>query len=118
MVSDDDNSWHKRAEIALLVALRSGQPITYEELATTAQIPAPHRINKLTLWLEASMAEDVAAGKPLRATIVVSRLYDRPAKGFFDMAISLGLVETDTPQEIQWRWYQEQRNYACTSYSA
>jgi hypothetical protein len=106
MASNDDTSWHMRAEIALLAALRAGQAITYEGLATAAEIPAPHRIHKLTLWLEASMAEDVAAGRPLRATIVISRRYDRPAKGFFDMAISLGLIDADTPQETQWQWYQ------------
>lgn len=70
MASNDDTSWHIRAEIALLATLRAGQPITYEGLATAAEIPAPHRIHKLTLWLEASMAEDVAARRPLRAAIV------------------------------------------------
>ena len=116
MASDDDTSWHMRAEIALLAALRAGQATTYEGLATAAEIPPPHRIHKLTLWLEASMAEDVAAGRPLRATIVISRLYDRPARGFFDMAISLGLIEAEAPQEKQWQWYQEQRNHACNTY--
>ena len=116
MASNDDTSWHIRAEIALLAALRAGQPVTYEGLATAAEIPPPHRIHKLTLWLEASMAEDVAAGRPLRATMVISRLSDRPAKGFFVMAISLGLVAADTPQETQWQWYETQRNHACNTY--
>ena len=118
MESNYDTSWHLRAEIALLAALRAGQAITYEGLATAAEIPPPYRIHKLTLWLEASMAEDVAAGRPLRAAIVISRLYDRPAKGFFDMAISLGLVAADIPQETQWEWYETQRNHACNTYSA
>ena len=30
MASNDDTSWHVRAEIALLAALRAGQAITYE----------------------------------------------------------------------------------------
>ena len=116
MASNDDTSWHIRAEIALLATLRAGQPITYEGLATAAEIPAPHRIHKLTLWLEASMAEDVAARRPLRAAIVISRRYDRPAKGFFDMAISLGLIDADTPQKTQWQWYRTQRDHACNTY--
>ena len=117
MVSNDDTSWHIRAEIALLAALRASQPITYEALASAAEIPAPHRIHKLTLWLEASMAEDVATGRPLRAAIVISRLHDRPARGFFDMAITLGLLDAETPQETQWQWYKTHRNHACKTYS-
>ncbi len=39
------------------------------------------------------MAEDVAADRPLRATIVVSRLHNRPARGFFETAQRLGVLE-------------------------
>ena len=56
------NSWEHRAEMALATARRANQTITYAELANAAKIPNPHRIHKLTNWLENSMREDHAAG--------------------------------------------------------
>ena len=59
--------------MALATAQRANQTITYAELANAAKIPNPHRIHKLTKWLENSMRMDHEAGKPLRAAMVISR---------------------------------------------
>lgn len=116
-MNDAETDWQARAEIALLVALKTAQPISYEALATAAEIPLPHRIHKLTLWLEHIMAEDVAAGQPLRATIVVSRLHNWPARGFFEAAQRLGILAADMPTEQQVDWFHTQQIKACTAFA-
>jgi len=108
-----DESWHAQAEIALLLALRANQPISYDAFATLAQIPSPHRIHKLTQWLEILMAEDAGAGRPLRACIVISKHNDQPAKGFFDKACALGLISAEMTAAEQESWYYDQRQSAC-----
>ena len=89
-----DNSWQHRAEMVLATAQRANQTITYAELANAAKIPNPHRIHKLTKWLENSMRVDHAAGKPLRAAMVISRTRcGLPAPGFFTLCGELGLYQ-------------------------
>lgn len=84
--------WHHRAEMALETAVRSQRTITYAMLAEAATIPAPHRIHQLTVWLEETMRIDHAAGRPLRAAIVISRnRAGLPAPGFFETCHALGL---------------------------
>ncbi len=91
-----DNSWQRRAEMALATAQRANQTITYAELADSASIPNPHRIHKLTEWLEHSMRNDHAAGEPLRAALVISRKRGGlPAPGFFLLCSELGLYQGD-----------------------
>ena len=78
--------------MALATAQRANQTITYAELANAAKIPNPHRIHKLTKWLENSMRVDHEAGKPLRAAMVISRNRGGlPAPGFFILCGELGL---------------------------
>ena len=90
--NDVGSSWQRRVEMALATAQRARQIITYAELADAAKIPQPHRIHKLTQWLENSMRRDHAAGKPLRAAIVISRNRGGlPAPGFFALCGELGL---------------------------
>jgi hypothetical protein len=87
-----DTSWRHRAEMALATAQRAGQTITYIELADAAKIPKPNRIHKLTMWLEDTIREDNASGKPLRAALVISRNRGGlPAPGFFMLCGELGL---------------------------
>ena len=89
-----DNDWHIRAEMALAVAMKNRTLITYAELAEAAAIPAPHRINKLSVWLEATMDEDHAQSMPLRAAWVISRARGGlPAPGFFIKCKDLGLYD-------------------------
>ena len=96
-ISDQNNadtSWQRRAEMALATAQQANQTITYAELADAASIPNPHRIHKLTVWLENSMRRDHAAGEPLRAALVISRKRGGlPAPGFFILCSELGLYQ-------------------------
>ena len=57
-MTKDDNEWQIRAEMALAVAMQNRTLITYAELADAARIPAPHRIHKLTEWLETLLEDD------------------------------------------------------------
>ena len=89
-----DTPWQHRAEMALATAQQAKQTITYAELADAASIPNPHRIHKLTEWLENSMRRDHAAGEPLRAALVISRKRGGlPAPGFFLLCGELGLYQ-------------------------
>jgi len=66
-------------------------PVTYRDLASALGLEPPHTIHRLTLALEATMREDVAAGRPLIAALVVSRRGERlPQDGFFELAAALG----------------------------
>ena len=116
-MTQKDKDWQMRAEVALFAALKSGRPVTYDALAQAAGIPAPHRIHKLTLWLEQLMAEDTATGQPLRAAILVSRLHDWPARGFFDTARQLGLLSHNLSKKDEIAWYYEERKSSFKAYS-
>jgi len=70
---------------------REGRTATYQEAALALGLEPPQTIHRLALALEASMSEDAAAGRPLRAASVVSRVGDGlPARGFFAHARALG----------------------------
>lgn len=78
-------------EPALAALAAAGRTTTYGALAADLDLTGPGRIARLTAALEATMAEDAAAGRPLRAALVVSRIGGGlPARGFFDMALALG----------------------------
>ena len=92
-----DNEWHIRAEMALAVAMKNRTLITYVDLAEAAAIPTPHRINKLSGWLESTMDDDHAQSMPLRAAWVISRARGGlPAPGFFIKCKELGLYDGAT----------------------
>ena len=93
-------TWQHRAEMALASVIDADRLITYAELAAAAAIPLPHRIHKLTLWLETSLVADHQAGAKLRAARVISRNRGGiPAPGFFIKCRELGLYDgpTDGP---------------------
>ena len=93
-MTQSENEWQIRAEMALAVAVQNRTLITYAELADAASIPAPHRINKLSVWLEATMDSDCAQSIPLRAAWVISRARGGlPAPGFFIKCKALGLYD-------------------------
>lgn len=88
----DDESWHLRAEMALASVTTANTLITYAELADAAQIAGRNRIHRLTMWLEACIEADHAAGVPLRAARVISRSRGGiPAPGFFIKCQDIGL---------------------------
>ena len=91
---NDKIDWQQRASLALDSAIASRHLISYAELAETAQVPSPHRIHKLTMWLERLIDIEHQSGKPLRAAWVVSRQREQiPAPGFFMKCRELGLYE-------------------------
>ena len=91
---DEKIYWQRRASMALDSAIASRHLISYVELADTAHIPPPHRIHKLTMWLETLVADDHQSAKPLRAAWVVSRQRGQiPAPGFFIKCREIGLYD-------------------------
>ena len=91
---DEQIDWPHRASIALDSAIASRHLISYAELADTAQIPPPHKIHKLTMWLETLITYDHQSAKPLRAAWVVShRRGQIPAPGFFVKCQEIGLYD-------------------------
>lgn len=72
-----------------------GQTTSYGDLARDLGLMGPGTIARLTDALEAMMAEDAAAGRPLRAALVTQRGGTLPARGFFDRAAALGLDLSD-----------------------
>ena len=91
---DEQIDWQCRASVALHSAISRRQLIAYAELAGTAQVPPPHRIHKLTMWLETLVAYDHQSAKPLRAAWVVSRQGRQiPGPGFFMKCQEIGLYD-------------------------
>ena len=92
LMMDEQVDWQRRASMAIDSAIASRHLISYAELAETAQIPSPHRIHKLTMWLETLVAYDHQSAKPLRAAWVVSHKRGQiPAPGFFLKCHEIGL---------------------------
>ena len=76
----------------LQVIAANGETREYGPLARTLAV----RIAVLTAALEAMMAEDAAAGRPLLAVVCVGRLSGgMPARGFFEAAAALGRDVSD-----------------------
>ena len=85
-------SWQQNARAEIMAAIRNKDQITYKALAATANMTGPHKIHRLTSWLEQLMAEDHHNDRPLRAAVVISKARGGlPAPGFFDKAKELGL---------------------------
>jgi len=70
-------------------------PITYQQAAEALGLAPPQTIRRVAQALETLMREDVAAGRPLIAALVVSRRGDLPRQGFFDLAVALGRLPDD-----------------------
>ena len=77
--------WHLKTEMTLLILAQKAELLTYDDLAHHVGVPAPHRIHKLTNFLEALMEEDIKTGAPIRAAVVISKIRGLPAPGFFDV---------------------------------
>lgn len=70
-------------------------PITYQQAAEALGLTPPGTIRRVAQALEALMREDVAAGRPMIAALVVSRRGDLPRQGFFEVAVALGRFPGD-----------------------
>jgi hypothetical protein len=89
---------HSRMRTYLQGIAAQGVPITYQALAVALELAPPKTIHQVTEALEVLMAEDVAAGRPMIAALVISKSgTGLPAVGFFEMAARLGRFEAGIP---------------------
>jgi hypothetical protein len=83
---------NERLRQVLVAQARTGNLTTYKELVNRLGLEPPQAIHRLVDALEALMAEDVAAGRPMVAALCVSKLRPGiPAPGFFLAARELGV---------------------------
>ncbi len=80
--------------------------ITYQALAAQLGLQPPGIIQRVAAALEQTMREDVAAGHPMVAALVISRAGDMPRRGFFDLAVALGRFPDD-PAQHRAAWQSE-----------
>lgn len=86
----------RRTRAYLRVVAAQGRPITYRALAQALELHPPHTIHRVTEALEYLMREDAANEQPFIAAVVISRASNGlPARGFFDVARSLGHFDGD-----------------------
>ncbi|MCP1676211.1 hypothetical protein J2T57_003370 [Natronocella acetinitrilica] len=82
----------------ILSDLPDAVPITYQQAADALGLSPPRTIQRVAQALEDLMREDVAAGRPMIAVLVVSRRGGLPGQGFFDLAMELGRFPIDPEQ--------------------
>jgi hypothetical protein len=84
--------WSSRIVEILEATARGGGTISYRDIADTAEIPSPRRIQTVTQMLEDRIRADHADGRPLLAVVAVSRSGDGlPGAGFFHLCTEIGL---------------------------
>ena len=102
----DPGSWQQNAHAEIMAVIKNKDQITYNALAATANMTGPHKIHRLTSWLEQLMAEDHNNDRPLRAAVVISKARGGlPAPGFFDKAKELGLDFEKTDRHASYEAY-------------
>lgn len=107
MHSEDGWMLKDRLRVVLIEQARTGEPVTYRELAFRLGLTPPQTIHRVAQALEVLMAEDVMAGRPLLAALCVSRSQQRlPARGFFVTAEALGVFAGD-PEGSEARNFHE-----------
>jgi hypothetical protein len=96
-MGDADDLSALAAEVRALLSGRSPVApfVTYQMLASGLGLSPPGTIRRVAAALEQTMREDVAAGRPMIAALVISRAGDMPRKGFFDLAVALGRFQAD-----------------------
>lgn len=91
----------QRLRAVLEQVRRERRTLTYLQAADAIDIQPPRRIHKLTRLVEILLKEEVQAGRPPLAALVVSRIRDGlPAPGFFDRARRLGLFDGNDPAQF------------------
>ena len=91
--------WQNQVDLLLAMQVKIGATITYQQLANEADVTPPHRIHKLTSYLEMLIKQDVADGHFIRASLVISKIRGLPAPGFFIKLRELGFEIND---EARW----------------
>ena len=83
--------WQARLPAVLEELAQTETCISYRALADRLGVPAPLRIRKTAEALDRLIRADHAAGKALRATVVISaRKTGLPARGFFSTCHEIG----------------------------
>ena len=114
-LNSDPENWQQNAHAEIMAVIKNKDQITYNALAATAKMTGPHKIHRLTSWLEQLMAEDHHNDRPLRAAVVISKARGGlPAPGFFDKAKELGLEFETTDRQASYKIYL-QKVYASIS---
>ncbi|RBI85930.1 hypothetical protein DRV85_09465 [Rhodosalinus halophilus] len=104
---DDDAALRQKIRAQLAAMAPHELPITYGALARSLGMYMPGAVRRVTRALEATMAEDVRAGRPMLASLVVSRMRGMtPGQGFFDEAARLGRGPDAGEDEAAW-WARE-----------
>ena len=99
-------TWQQNAHAEIMAVIKNKDQITYNALAATVNMTGPHKIHRLTSWLEQLMAEDYHNDRPLRAAVVFSKARGGlPAPGFFDKAKELGLDFETTDRRASYQAY-------------
>ena len=105
-LNSDPESWQQNAHDEIIAVIKNKDRITYNALAATAKMTGPHKIHRLTSWLEQLMAEDHYNDRPLRAAVVISKARGGlPAPGFFNKAKELGLDFETTDRRSSYEAY-------------
>ena len=105
-LNSEPESWQQNAHAEIMTVIKNKDQITYNALAATANMTGPHKIHRLTAWLEQLMAEDHDNERPLRAAVVISKARSGlPAPGFFDKAKELGLDFETTDKRASYEAY-------------
>ena len=86
--ADNDEALQKQLRHVLQTSETS---LSYGSLARHLDVPGPGVIARVTTALEATMRDDMAAGRPFIAAMCEGKLSGgMPALGFFQMAAALG----------------------------
>ncbi len=105
-LQSDPKSWQQNAHAEIMAVIKNKDQITYNALAATANMTGPHKIHRLTSWLEQLMTEDHHNDRPLRAAVVISKARGGlPAPGFFNKAKELGLEFETTDRRASYEAY-------------
>ena len=111
MRSADVDALARQVRALLMQAPANALPMTYQHVANALGLTPPRTIARVAQALEQLMDEDVAAGRPMIAALVISRRGDDiPATGFFEKAVALGRFPSDPNQQCA--CYIEERDQA------
>jgi hypothetical protein len=94
------------ARALLSLRIHADPFLTYQTLTVELGLRPPGTIQRVAAALEQTMHEDVAAGRPMIAALVISRASDIPRRGFFNLAVALGRFPED-PLQHRTAWEAE-----------
>ena len=89
--------WQIKTKMILAILAEKAELMSYDALATQAAVPAPHRIHKLTTYLELLIEDDIKKGAPIKAAVIISKVRGIPAPGFFDKIAACDVAITTDP---------------------